>query len=117
MRVRMGQFEDLSDYLAFKGFSYEQPIDRNDFTARIERRNNADTMFKTAFALAQPRRYSDNSQLYKNDEELICEDLWAIIRHELWKADKNPDKSKVCNDAYRPLVLGNESDGFIVVEK
>lgn len=50
-RVRMGQFTELADDIAFANYVYDKNIPGNadDFNTRISRRNQADDLFGVAF--------------------------------------------------------------------
>lgn len=96
-RIRMGQFTDIADDLAFANFVYdkERPGNAEEFDQRILRRNDADDMFAKAFRIAQPLRE------HKTEDMLIAEDMWMQIRerispHEwrepLWNGDEPPMK-------------------------
>lgn len=78
-RVRMGQFNDLADDIAFANYVYDKNIPGNtdDFNTRILRRNKSEDLFNVAFFAARP--VSTN----KTEEMLIAEDMWMQIRSEL----------------------------------
>ena len=42
----------------------------------------------------------------KTEKQLIAEDIWQVIRHELWKDGEN--KSEWCVDVREPLKVSKE---------
>ena len=104
-RLRMGQFGDLADDLAYSGY------DRNNHTsdelnARNERRWSAEAVFKAALDVAQPMR---KHGVYPEQtiEMLRAQDIWQVIRHKLWK-DRHGDKDDWCVDARKPMPMTGE---------
>lgn len=105
-RVHLGQMFDLADSLAFIDFDYDFDYEkrREEFDARIARRNTAEDMFKEAYKVAIGRPWLQR----QTDEMLNLEDIWAIIRHQLWKNREEPKPHGIV-DAYPPLISGTES--------
>ena len=104
-RLRMGQFGDLAEDLAYSGY------DRNNHTsdelnARNERRWSAEAVFKAALDVAQPMR---KHGVYPEQtiEMLRAQDIWQVIRHKLWK-DRHGDKDDWCVDARKPMPMTGE---------
>lgn len=104
-RLRMGQFGDLAEDLAYSGY------DRNNHTsdelnARNERRWSAEAVFKAALDVAQPMR---KHGVYPEQtiEMLRAQDIWQVIRHRLWK-DRHGDKNDWCVDAREPMPMTDE---------
>lgn len=112
MRIGFGQFRDLSDRLAFKGFDSQK--NKSTFEARINSRDAAEVVFKAAMDVAQPNRYFDKGIKYKSEDELLVEDLRSIIRHELWNSRDDTCDDHWCVDAHPPLILSKDSSGFEV---
>lgn len=101
-RVHLGQMFDLADSLAFIDFDYE--TQREEFDERIARRNTAEDMFEEAYKVAIGRPWLQK----QTDEMLDLEDIWATIRHQLWKNREEP-KPHDTVDARPPLIRGSES--------
>lgn len=100
-RVRMGQFFDLAEDVAFAGFDFKEHKEI-DFFDRIARRDAAIDLMNAAHRLMQPI-FSE-----KSDEMLVAQDIWSVIRHERWK--ERPDKEKLqwTVDACEPLHLSDQ---------
>lgn len=109
LRTRMGQFNDLADDLAFT------PVFGNvlkpSFDAQIANRNAALPMFQLALNAAQPYRRAGMSY-EKTDNQALAEDMWQIIRHQVWKDTGGPTRSPNSVDSYPPLILTTLSEGF-----
>ena len=101
-RVRMGQFDDLSDDLAFNGFDYDTPNDEKrqlDFSTRIGRRNTCKDMMDQAFRIAQPRLRADD-YYGKTPDMVSAIDIWHVIRHQRWL--DNPNRQHWTVDSTKP---------------
>jgi len=107
-RTRYCQFFDLVDDLAFANFdlkkSEAENIDEKEFSRRIERRNEAQAMFDAAGRVARP--YAERTR--KTQDCMIAEDVWAVIRHELYK-EKCGEKENVMDvRSYPPILISGE---------
>ena len=101
-RVRMGQFDDLSDDLAFNGFDYDAPNDEKraqDFGERIARRNSCREMMDKACRIAQPRK-TVNDYYGKTPDMVSAIDIWHVIRHQRWL--DNPNRQFWTVDSTKP---------------
>lgn len=100
-RVRMGQFRDLADDVAFSGFDYKDH-EEIEFSTRIARRNAGLELLLEAFRILQPRLTAQTGEM------LTAQDMWAVIRHERWKERPDRDKLQWTTDAHEPLHLSGE---------
>lgn len=100
-RVRMGQFFDLSDELAFMGFDYQNHTDA-EFDERIERKDAAKSVFEGAYRIACP------VWRQKSEMAMVAEDLWRVIRHERWLEQPDDEKYHWTVDAADPLIISGE---------
>lgn len=118
MRVRMGQFFDLATDLAMKNYDYSDhsEANRKEFDYRIRNRNDSEETFNAAFRAALPHYNFNEIYWRKNEDQLLAEDMWDTIRHQLWLSDPRPDKPQHTVDAYPPLILSLKSGGFKVNE-
>lgn len=107
-RIRMNQWGDLADDLAHVGFTYDKndPNNRSNFNAYIERRDNAKRAFEGAMLIAQPQRV--NRVMEISEDVLIAEDIWQVIRHQLF-IDNGGDLNSCCVDTRKPLQMSQES--------
>lgn len=107
-RVRMGQYHDLSDDLAFNGFDYNAPNDEKrerDFDERIDRRDTCLQMMNKAFQIVQPRRTAND--FYGNTPDMISAiDIWHVIRHQRWL--DNPNRQSWTVDSTEPWPQSGE---------
>lgn len=104
-RVRMNQWSDLANDLAFTGFDYGSH-DSMKFNARIERRDGTQRILEAAMDIAQPMR---KHGIYpeQTTEMLRAQDIWQVIRYRLWK-DRHGDKDDWCVDAREPMCMTGE---------
>lgn len=81
-RLRLGQFSDFTDSLAFQGFDYENHTDE-DFNERIRHR---DAINKEAERLKKAIWPPYGFGIQKSQTEVNIIDIWHVIRHELYLA-------------------------------
>lgn len=99
-RIRMNQWEELADSLAIQDIdlSSDNPRHRQIFDEYIMRRD----CFKEVFeALGRVIL-----NMGRTEDQLIAEDIWQVIRHELWKEQEN--RSEWCVDSREPLQVSHE---------
>lgn len=106
-RIRMGQFSDLANELAFEGFQYdkENPQNSEKFDQLIQRRNDAEEKFEEALNAARPERR--NHAIPKTDTMLVAEDIWQVIRQRLY-LDRGGSRFDSVVDARNPLRTSEE---------
>ena len=105
-RIRMGQFFDLVDELAFEGFDWKMPEDaeqrtawEKDFARRVDIRNNAQIAFNAAYRPVRLER--------KTPDMVTAIDMWRVIRHQFYLERPEP-KDHWTVDAGKPVILGPE---------
>lgn len=106
-RVRMGQFQDLSDDLAMMRYDYRSDgnIDHDTFDKFIILRDDISEHFQK---LNQMMFVKSSVPLPRSTEEmLLAQDIWSTIRHQLWK-DSSRKTSEWCVDSFPPLQVGTE---------
>lgn len=101
-RCRMGQFFDLADAIAFKGYDHDKDTDSSEFYHRINYRNDAEDLFNQAYRLAS----SGDLFHYKTQDERNAIDIWHVIRHQFWK--ENPNSRDDTTDSYPPFPTCDE---------
>lgn len=103
LRIRMNQWRDLADSLASKDvdFSSENPNHERIFDKYLDNRNAVLRVFECAGRILW--EFGENQ---KTEDQLIAEDIWQVIRHELWK--ERGDKNTWCTDSYEPLRVSQE---------
>lgn len=106
-RLRMNQWFDFANDLAFNGFDYNKSHYRADaeyerkFTEVIDRRDEAEELFQKACRTAHPMHSM------KTDEMLIAQDIWQVIRHKLF-LERGGDPNDWCVDARKPMKMSDE---------
>ena len=102
-RIRMNQWMDLAESLAMKNIdlSPELPRHKEIFEKYLHNRDAVQKIFECA-----GRILWEGNANYKTEEQLIAEDIWQVIRHQLWK-DRDA-KVEWCVDAYEPLRTSKE---------
>lgn len=108
MRLRMGQFEPLTEDLVFDGEDkkqlYEKPYDIRVYNAR---KHCIETMFEAAYKLAYPPFGHRERQ---HDSWGTCIDLVHAIEHQQWlDAPENKREAPgTTNRSFDPVPLGHE---------
>lgn len=107
-RLRMNQWFDFASSVAFSGFEYDKTDKDNSekFNACVERRNSSERVFMAAMEVAQPKR-QNYVPVPQTDEMLIAQDIWQVIRHELF-LDRGGDVNDWRVDAREPMKMSDE---------
>lgn len=102
-RIRMNQWGDLADSLAMKNIdlSPDNPNHEKIFDGYIQDRDAVQKVFECAGRILWDGQRND-----KSEEQLIAEDIWQVIRHQLWKDSKN--RNNWCVDSRVPLRVSDE---------
>lgn len=102
-RIRMNQWRDLADSLAMKNvdLSPGNPNHERIFERYITERDAVQKVFECAGQILWDGQRND-----KSEEQLMVEDIWQVIRHQLWKDSEN--KVEWCVDAREPLRMSDE---------
>lgn len=102
-RIRMNQWGDLADSLVMKGIdlSPDNPKHELIFERYITERESVRRVLECA-----GRIIWENQRNPKSEEQLIAEDIWQVIRHQLWKDSEN--KNDWCVDSREPLRRSDE---------
>lgn len=107
-RLRMGQFMDYTDDLTLACLPPNPSKDV--FNDAINRRNDAKVMFEYAF-----RHFINPDYKYEtvSQNARICEDMWQVIRHQIWLDDDQQPEWSV--DSREPLPVTDRP--LIIVER
>jgi len=102
-RIRMNQWGDLADSLVMKDIdlSPNNPNHDKAFERYITEREAVRKVLECA-----GRIIWENQRNPKSEEQFIAEDIWQVIRHQLWKDSEN--KNDWCVDSREPLRESNE---------
>lgn len=102
-RIRMNQWGDLADSLAMKNTDLytDNPNYEKIFERYITEREAIRKVLECAGRIIWDGQRND-----KSEEQLIAEDIWQVIRHQLWKDSEN--KNDWCVDAREPLRMSDE---------
>lgn len=102
-RIRMNQWGDLADSLVMKGIdlSPNNPNHEKIFERYITEREAVWKVLECAGRIIWDGQRND-----KSEEQLIAEDIWQVIRHQLWKDSEN--KNDWCVDSREPLRMSDE---------
>lgn len=102
-RIRMNQWGDLADSLVMKGIdlSPNNPNHEKIFERYITEREAVRKVLECAGRIIWDGQRND-----KSEEQLIAEDIWQVIRHQLWKDSEN--KNDWCVDSREPLRMSDE---------
>lgn len=101
-RIRMNQWIDLSNDLAAKNIdlSLENPNHNKLFDKYI---NDRDAIYEIFECIGRIIKLNGSK---KTEKQLVAEDIWQVIRHQLWKDSEN--KNEWCVDAREPMRVSKE---------
>lgn len=104
-RIGMNQWDGLADRLSLIGvdLSPEHPNHKWIFDTMIHNRDDVRIVLEAAGRILWPHG------LTKQDEEnILLQDIWQVIRHQLWLDDPDRGKRGYCVDSNKPLIQGSE---------
>lgn len=81
--------------------SPEHPNHKENFERFLCKRDDIELIFETVGKILG---WSYRSK--KLEEQLIAEDIWQVIRHQLWKDSES--KNEWCTDSREPLKVSKE---------
>lgn len=104
-RIGLNQWGDLADRLAMIGvdLSPENPNHKWIFDNMIKTRDDVRVVLEAAGRILWPYGLSKQSE-----ENILLQDIWQVIRHQLWLDDPDRDKRGYCVDGNEPLICGDE---------
>lgn len=104
-RIGLNQWDDLANRLAAIGvdFSSENPNHDKIFDSYINKRDDVHEVLKTVGRILWP--YGLTKQ---TEENLIAQDIWQVIRHQLWIDSPKREELSYTVDAREPLQMGGE---------
>ena len=108
MRLRMGQFEPLTEDLVFDGEDKKQLYEKpSDIRVYNERKHCIEMMFEAAYKLAYPPFGHRERQ---HDSWGTCIDLVHAIEHQQWLDAPENKREAPCttNRSFDPVPLGHE---------
>lgn len=102
-RIRMNQWNMLAESLALMSIdiSPEHPNHKENFERFLCKRDDIELIFETVGKILGCSYRSK-----KSEEQSIAEDIWQVIRHQLWKDSEN--KNEWCVDSRDPLRVSKE---------
>lgn len=106
-RLRMGQYSDLANGLAFLGYKHD-PEKRNEFDRRIVKRDAIQEVIKAMLRIAFPD-YGTPGQI--EPETHIASDIWSALRYELSPVESYRSEPFQMGPEPMPKITVEESDG------
>lgn len=102
-RIRMNQWNMLAESLALQciDISPEHPNYKENFERFLCKRDDIQLVFETV-----GRMLGWDYRCKKTNEQLITQDIWQVVRHELWKNQE--ERNEWCVDAREPLKVSKE---------
>lgn len=102
-RIRMNQWNMLAESLVLQGIdiSPEHPNYKENYERFLCKRDDIQLVFETV-----GRILGWGYGCKKTNEQLVAQDIWQVIRHELWKNQN--ERSEWCVDAREPLKVSEE---------
>lgn len=101
-RIRMNQWIDISNDLAAKNIDLS-PENSNHSWLFDKYINNRDVIYEIFECVGRIVKLNGSK---KTEKQLVAEDIWQVIRHQLWKDSEN--KSEWCVDAREPMRVSKE---------
>lgn len=104
-RIGTNQWGDLADRLARIGvdLSPENPNHKWIFDSMILTRDDVRVVLEAAGRILWPQGFA------KQDEDnILAQDIWQVIRHQLWLDRPDKDKLGYCVDGNKPIIRGSE---------
>ena len=105
-RLRMNQTGDFADDICFDGFDYKNHT-KEDFDKRIEHRDMLSNELEKLLNTVHPLRLRDGKYRKRSSEMLRAQDIWQVIRHQLW-VDRHGDGDSWCVDSRKPMCMSGE---------
>jgi hypothetical protein len=90
-RLRLGQAYELIEDWAFGELDWNAPKSEERDRAMDRaflRRDDAAEVFRTAYRIARGNTYRNCS----TETSRICEDIWQVVRHQIWLDEDGPEK-------------------------
>lgn len=102
-RIRMNQWNMLAESLALQciDISPDHPNHKENFERFLCKRDDVQLVFESV-----GRMLEWDYCTKKSKEQLIAQDIWQVVRHELWKNQE--DRNEWCVDAREPLAVSAE---------
>lgn len=102
-RIRMNQWQDLADSLAFHGTTPEARKSQFDFL--LEKRDHIHEIFKCVGRIVWPNYMSE-----RQEDVNIASDIWSVIRHARYvqRVREGAEEQPWCTSAQMPLQMGPE---------
>lgn len=106
-RLRMGQYSDLANDLAFLGFKHNPGNDR-EFDRRICKRDAIQEVVKAMLRITFPE-YGTPEKI--DPEVHVASDIWSALRYELWPKTEWSSTPIQLGHEPLPKIIVEESDG------
>ena len=104
-RIGMNQWGDLADRLSRIGvdLSPEHPNHKWIFDTMIHTRDDVRIVLETAGRILWPHGLTKQSE-----DNILAQDIWQVIRHQLWLDRPDKDKLGYCVDGNKPFIQSGE---------
>lgn len=102
-RIRMNQWNMLAESLTLQGMdlSLDTPKDKELYERYMCKRDDVQLVLETIGRILEWNYCTKQTK-----EQLVAQDIWQVIRHELWKNQE--DRNEWCVDAREPLKVSEE---------
>lgn len=104
-RIGMNQWEDLSDRISKIGIDLDPKNPKHDkiFDSYIEKRDDVRVILQAVGRMLWPFGLQKQSE-----ENIIAQDIWQVIRHQLWIDNPMRDELAYTVDAREPFLQSQE---------
>lgn len=107
-RIDLRQEYELTDILArmTADFDPHSPNRERIFNEYLQRKDHIGIILKALFEIAKPSWMKESK---RDEDALICEDVWQVIRYQLWTDRKKTTKNNYWTvDGNPPLPCSNQ---------
>lgn len=105
-RLRMNQTWDFADSLCFEDLKKSHT--KEEFNKRIENRDMFRDELEKLLNTVHPLQFRGNKFREKTIEMRRAQDIWQVIRHQLW-VDRHGDEDSWCVDSREPMCMSGEA--------
>ncbi len=102
-RIRMNQWNMLAESLTLQGMdlSLDTPKDKELYERYMCKRDDVQLVLETIGRILEWDYCTKQTK-----EQFVAQDIWQVIRHELWKNQE--DRNEWCVDSREPLAVSAE---------
>ena len=93
-----------------------KPNHKEIFDSYIERRDHLTAVIKALYEIASPIAFRTSNGRKRDPDALIAEDIYQVIRHQLWIDSPNRNETLYLTESRKPLRVSDQPLISIEVE-